>query len=82
MEPTKDEDQIVGLVDVLLRDGAVLTADVVVTVADVPLIGIQLRLAIAGMTQMTEYGLLEEWDESLREQALDESEDAFIEHRG
>lgn len=69
MEPTKSEGQVVDLVDVLLQNGAVLAADVVITVADVPLIGLQLRLAVAGMAQMTDLGLLADWDESLREQA-------------
>ncbi|MEZ3164928.1 gas vesicle protein [Halorubrum sp. RMP-47] len=69
MEPTKSPGQVVELVDVLLRDGAVLAADVIVTVAEVPLIGIQLRLALAGMTEMRERGLFEEWDETLRERS-------------
>lgn len=62
MEPTKDETHaVVEFVDVLLREGALIQADVIVTVADVPLIGISLRAAIAGMTTMTEYGLFTEW---------------------
>ncbi|MFC7186015.1 gas vesicle protein [Halorubrum yunnanense] len=69
MEPTKSPGQVVELVDVLLRDGAVLAADVIVTVAEVPLIGIQLRLALAGMTEMRQRGVFEEWDERLREQS-------------
>ncbi|MDS0298349.1 gas vesicle protein [Halogeometricum sp. S1BR25-6] len=67
-DPPSDDDAVVDLVDVLLRDGAVLDADVVVTVAEIPLIGIKLRAAIAGMTTMTEYGLFEEWDERIREE--------------
>ncbi|ERH04831.1 MAG: gas vesicle protein [Halorubrum sp. J07HR59] len=69
MEPTKSKGQVVDLVDVLLENGAVLAADVVITVADVPLIGLQLRLAVAGMARMTELGLLADWDETLRKQA-------------
>ncbi|SFR45814.1 gas vesicle protein GvpM [Halogeometricum limi] len=65
-DPPSDDDAVVDLVDVLLREGAVLDADVVVTVADVPLVGIKLRAAIAGMTTMTEYGLFAEWDERMR----------------
>ncbi|CCQ35957.1 gas-vesicle-associated protein GvpM [Natronomonas moolapensis 8.8.11] len=68
MKPTKDDTHaIVELLDVLLREGAVIQADVVVTVADIPLIGISLRAAIAGMTTMTEYGLFNEWDATHRE---------------
>jgi Gas vesicle protein. len=69
MEPTKSSGQVVELVDVLLRDGAVLAADVIVTVAEVPLIGVQLRLALAGMAEMRERGVFEEWDERLRKQS-------------
>lgn len=69
MEPTTD-DGIVDLVDVLLRDGAVLRADVIVTVADVPLVGISLSAAIAGIETMNEYGMFQEWDGSKRARAI------------
>lgn len=67
MEPTKHDGQVVELVDVLLADGAVLAADVVITVADIPLIGVQLRLALAGMTTLRNRGQFEAWDERLRD---------------
>ena len=70
MEPSKDEDALVDLLDVVLRDGAVLRADVIVSVADVPLVGIKLTAAIAGMETMTEYGLFEEWDARRRKRAV------------
>ena len=61
MRPTRrDDDAVVDLLDVILRDGVVLQADVIITVADVPLVGISLRAAIAGMATMSEYGLLQE----------------------
>lgn len=69
MEPTRTEGHaVVDVLDVLLRDGALVQADVVVTVADIPLIGINLRAAIAGMTTMVEYGIFTEWDEEIRNQ--------------
>lgn len=58
MKPSRGDDAVVDLLDVVLRDGVIVQADVVVTVADVPLVGISLRAAIAGMTAMTEYGML------------------------
>lgn len=61
MEPTRDGDAVVDLLDVILRDGVILQADVIVTVADVPLIGISLRAAVAGMTTMRDYGYFEDW---------------------
>ncbi|WP_254765728.1 gas vesicle protein GvpM [Salinilacihabitans rarus] len=70
MEPTRNEDALVDVLDVLLRDGAVLRADVIVSVAEIPLIGIKLTAAIAGMETMTEYGLFEEWDTTRRKAAV------------
>ncbi len=58
-ETEKDDEALVDVLDVLLRDGAILRADVIVSVADVPLVGIKLTAAIAGMKTMTEYGLFE-----------------------
>ena len=70
MRPQKDDEALVDVLDVLLRDGAVLRADVIVSVADVPLIGIKLTAAIAGMETMQEYGLFEEWDLEHRRSAI------------
>lgn len=68
MKPTRTrEDAVVDLVDVVLRDGVVVQADVVVSVADVALVGISLRAAVAGMTTMHDYGMFEEWEPTTRE---------------
>ncbi|MFT4948539.1 MAG: hypothetical protein ACI9CA_000661 [Natronomonas sp.] len=57
MQPTRTEEHaVVELLDVLLEKGVVIQADVVVTVADIPLVGISLQAAIAGMAKMSEYG--------------------------
>lgn len=67
MQPTREsDDAVVDLADVLLRDGVVVEADVLVSVADVPLVGLELRAAVAGMTAMREAGLLTAWDEEVR----------------
>lgn len=66
MKPTRSDDAVVDVLDVILRDGALVEADVVVTVADVPLVGIRLRAAIAGMSTMTRYGLFEARDGRIR----------------
>ena len=66
MKPTKDDHAVVDLLDVLLEEGALLQADVIVTVADVPLVGVNLQAAVAGMATMREYGFFEEWDEEIR----------------
>lgn len=71
VDPSREDDAVVDVLDVVLNDGAVLSADVVVTVADVPLIGIKLRAFIAGATTMAEYGVFE--DRAARETAHGES---------
>lgn len=72
MKPTKETDHaIVDVLDVLLREGAMIQADVLITVADIPLVGINLQAAIAGMTTMTEYGFFENWDVEKRRMSED-----------
>jgi hypothetical protein len=71
MEPRRDDDDaIVDLLDCILRDGVILQADVIISVAEVPLVGLQLRAALAGMDTMTRYGLLTDWDEETRTRAV------------
>lgn len=80
MKPSKkNEDALADFVDVILREGAVVQADVVLSVADVPLVGIQLSAAIAGMQAMTEYGMLTEWDEEIRANGAADAEDVASE---
>lgn len=70
MEPTRDRK--ITLVDVLERvldKGVVINADIIVTVAGVPLLGVNLRAAIAGMETMLEYGMMTGWDTAIRAQA-------------
>ncbi|PSQ07581.1 gas vesicle protein [Halobacteriales archaeon QS_5_70_15] len=67
MEPSRTErDAVVDLLDVILESGVIVQADVVIAVAEVPLVGLQLRAALAGIDTMTDYGLLEDWDEETR----------------
>lgn len=67
MKPSRDEHAIVDLVDVLLPEGAILQADVVVPVGDIPLIRLNLQAALAGMATMTDYGILTDWDREIRQ---------------
>ncbi|WP_267643768.1 gas vesicle protein GvpM [Haloarchaeobius amylolyticus] len=70
MKPTRDpDDALVDLVDVLLAEGVLVQADVLVSVADIPLVGIELRAAVAGLATMREYGLLADWDREVRREA-------------
>lgn len=57
---------IVDLLDRVLDRGLIINADIVICLAGVPLIGINLRAALAGMDTMVKYGLMEEWDRNIR----------------
>lgn len=71
MEPERDE--VVDLLDRILEKGVVLNSDLIITLADVPLIGIDLRLALAGIDKMIDYGLFEDWDAAHR--AIEDDDD-------
>lgn len=59
MEPTRTES--VGLVDLLdrvLDKGLILNADLIISLAGVPLIAVSLRTAIASVETMARYGMM------------------------
>lgn len=57
---------LVDLLDRVLDRGLVINADIIISLAGVPLIGINLRAALAGMDTMVKYGVMREWDEAIR----------------
>jgi hypothetical protein len=61
------ESSLVEILDRLLDRGAVLNADLIISVAGIPLIGLNLRAALASMETMLEYGVMEAWDKNSRE---------------
>ena len=60
------------LLERVLDKGIVLNLDLVIGVAGIPLIGINLRAAIAAVETMIEYGMMQTWDEDLRQYATRE----------
>jgi hypothetical protein len=67
LRPTRDQQITLNdLLERVLDKGMVLNADILITVAGVPLIGVCLSAAIAGMETMTRYGLLTQWDQETR----------------
>ncbi|MFQ6029960.1 MAG: gas vesicle protein, partial [Dehalococcoidia bacterium] len=67
MEPTRDgRYTLVDLLDRVLTKGIVIRADLVISVAGIPLIGVNLNAAIAGMETMLKYGIMQPWDEQIR----------------
>ena len=70
MEPTRDARvTLVDLLDRVLDKGLIINADIIISVAGIPLIGVNLRAALAGMETMVKYGVMKEWDERIRAQA-------------
>jgi len=69
LEPTRSNySSVVDLLDRVLDKGLIISADIIISVAGIPLIGINLRAAIAGMETMIEYGIMREWDQGIRAQ--------------
>jgi len=67
MEPTRNSHAtLIDLLDRVLDKGLVINADLIISLAGVPLIGVNLRAALAGMETMLEYGLMKEWDARTR----------------
>ena len=67
---------IVELIDRTLNKGVILNADLIVTVADVPLLAANLRLALASVETMLKYGVMNDW---LTAVSLDKEENKVIE---
>jgi len=56
-----DKIGIVELIDRTLNKGVILNADLVITVADVPLLAANLKLALASVETMLKYGVMGDW---------------------
>jgi len=74
LEPTRNS-ALIDLIDRMLVKGVILQADLIISVSGIPLIGVNLRAAIAGMTTMLDYGMMEAWDEEIRRYALESGEE-------
>lgn len=67
MEPERCTNAgLVDLLDRVLTKGIVLNADVIISVAGVPLLGLNLRAVLAGMDTMLRYGIWNDWDAAQR----------------
>ncbi len=49
---------LVDLLDKVLDKGLIINADIIITLADVPLIGVKLNAALAGIETMLDYGMM------------------------
>ena len=68
MKPTRDQKHtLVDLLDRVLDRGVILHADLIISVSGIPLVGVSLKAAIAGIETMLQYGYFKEWDQEIRE---------------
>ncbi|MFA4876975.1 MAG: gas vesicle protein [Methanoregula sp.] len=73
MDATREQrTTLVDLLDRVLEKGAVIDADVIITVAGVPLIGLKLRAMLASIETMIQYGMWADWDRAIRAAAGEE----------
>ena len=73
MNPTRESRAtLVDLLDRVLDKGLMLDADIIIQVAGIPLLGVKLRAALAGMETMLQYGIWEDWDAAQRAVASEE----------
>lgn len=73
MGPTRNpQATLVDLLDRILDKGLILDADLIIHVAGIPLLGVKLKAALAGMETMLKYGIWEDWDEAQRAVATEE----------
>ena len=72
MELKNEDSALVDLLDRALGKGVVIQADIVVTLAGVPLLGVNLRAALASMDTMVDYGMMKDLDEKIRMETVDE----------
>ncbi|MBI3753943.1 MAG: gas vesicle protein [Deltaproteobacteria bacterium] len=71
MEPIRERNiTLTDLLDRVLDKGLVIRADIIISLAGIPMIGINLGAAIAGMETMLKYGIMEEWDREIRGEAI------------
>ena len=71
MEPELPESYIgratlADLLDRVLDRGLFLRADLVISVAGIPLIGVSLNAVVAGIETLLEYGIMSDWDTASR----------------
>ena len=59
---------LVDLLDRVLYRGVVINADIIISLAGVPLIGVNLRVALAGIETMIQYGVMRKEDLQVRAQ--------------
>jgi hypothetical protein len=65
MKPERD-DSLGELLNRMVTKGVLINADIIISLAGIPLIGVKLEAAIASIETMLEYGIFEELDKRTR----------------
>jgi ribosomal protein L37E len=77
MEPTRSpKATVTDLLDRILDKGILLNTDIIISVSGIPLLGVNLKLALAGIETMLQYGIMNDWDEAQRVIATKEVQDS------
>jgi hypothetical protein len=66
MMPEREKDSLGELLNRMVTKGVLINADVIISLAGIPLIGVKLEAAIASVETMLEFGLFEELDKNTR----------------
>ncbi|WP_292379700.1 gas vesicle protein [Methanosarcina sp. UBA289] len=66
MKPEREKDSLGELLNRMVTKGVLINADVIISLAGIPLLGVKLEAAIASIETMLEYGLFEELDKKTR----------------
>lgn len=76
MEPVtvRPEAGLVDLLDRVLDRGLVIHADIMITLAGIPLVGLNLRAQLAGIETMLADPRMEEWDARIRARSARDAE--------
>jgi hypothetical protein len=73
MDPKRDVNAtLVDLLDRILDKGLMLNADVIISLSGIPLLGLNLKAAIASVETMLRYGMWEDWGKAQRAIATEE----------
>jgi hypothetical protein len=64
------------LLERILEKGVMLRLDLIISVADIPLVGLQAQLAIASIETMNAYGMMADWDTQRRKSSPERRVDA------
>lgn len=68
MQPLRNKNAtLVDLLERVLDKGLVLNAEIVVSISGIPLLGVNLRAILAGMSTMLKYGQMVDLDKRIRE---------------